>query len=368
MPGLCFCRYKQGHTNQLDPPGGRPDVTWTLLIIAIATALASALFVGLVRTQLLRHDILDRPNERSSHAAPTPRGGGLGVLAALLPAWVAIPLFLPSADGTALWLIPLAALLLAAVSWVDDLMTLGPLPRLGAQFAAALTGAFLIDGPVFQGLLPGPLDPIVAAIGWVWFVNLFNFMDGIDGISGVEATSIGLGLLLLGLISGAGGALTLDASHGQALTVAAAAAGFLVWNWPPAKIFLGDSGSVPLGYLLGWLLLSLAASGAWQAAAILPLYYLADATITLFRRITRGEKFWQAHRDHFYQAAIKRGMSHGRVSTAIALVNLLLIALALASVTAQNGTLWAWAALAAAVIVVMLLLAWLAGPRALRQN
>ena len=342
---------------------------WTLAIIAAVTALASAALVGLVRVQLLRHDILDRPNERSSHDAPTPRGGGLGVLAALLPVWVAIPFFLPVASTadtatTALWIIPVAALLLAGVSWIDDLMTIGPLPRLGAQFAAALGGVFLIEGAVFQGLLPGPFDMIIAAIGWVWFMNLFNFMDGIDGISGVEAFMIGIGLLLIGIL----GTQPLDAMHGQALAVAAAAAGFLVWNWPPARIFLGDSGSVPLGYLLGWLLLSLAASGAWQAATILPLYYLADATITLFRRIARGEKFWHAHRDHFYQAAIKRGLSHARVSTAIAFVNLLLIGLALASVLADPGTLWPWFALLTAGILVAVLLNWLTGPRKPAKN
>jgi UDP-N-acetylmuramyl pentapeptide phosphotransferase/UDP-N-acetylglucosamine-1-phosphate transferase len=367
LPGLCFCRYKQNRTTN-----GTPNVIWTLTIIASiasVTALASAALVGLVQAQLLRHDILDQPNERSSHNAPTPRGGGLGMLAALLPVWLAIPFFLPtaSAEGaltTAHWVIPLAALLLAGVSWIDDLMTIGPLPRLGAQFAAALAGAFLIKGAVFQGLLPGPIETIVVAIGWVWFVNLFNFMDGIDGISGVEACAIGVGILLIGGV----GTQPLEAAHGQALAVAAAAAGFLVWNWPPARIFLGDSGSVPLGYLLGWLLLSLAASGAWQAAAILPLYYLGDATITLFRRIARGEKFWHAHRDHFYQIAIKRGLSHARVSTAIAFVNLLLIGLALISVLADPGTLWPWLALLAAGILVALLLAWLAGPRGTAKN
>ncbi len=337
---------------------------WTLAIIAVFTALASAVFVGLVRVQLLRRGILDRPNERSSHDVPTPRGGGLGLLAALLPVWIAVPFFLPATPAAqsaamAVWVIPLAVLCLAAVSWVDDLMTIGPLPRLGAQLLAALAGAFLIEGAVFQGLLPGPLDMIIAAIGWVWFMNLFNFMDGIDGISGVEATTIGVGLLLIGIV----GTHPLDATDGQALAVAAAAIGFLVWNWPPARIFLGDSGSVPLGYLLGWLLLLLAASGAWQAAAILPLYYLADATITLLRRIARGEKFWHAHRDHFYQAAIKRGVSHARVSITIAVVNLLLIGLALVSVLADPDSPGPWLALLAAGILVALLLAWLAGPR-----
>lgn len=342
---------------------------WTLVIIAAVTALASAALVGLVRVQLLRHDVLDRPNARSSHAAPVPRGGGLGVLAALLPVWVVVPFVLPAAIPASgmtasQWVIPLAALALAAVSWIDDLRTIGPLPRLGAQFAAALAGSVLIEGAVFQGLLPGPVDTIIAAIGWVWFINLFNFMDGIDGISGVETITIGGGLLLIGIF----GAPALAAAHGQALALAAAAVGFLVWNWPPARIFLGDSGSVPLGYLLGWLLLSLAADGAWQAAAILPLYYLADATITLFRRIARGETFWHAHRDHFYQAAIKRGLSHARVCAAIAIVNLALIALAVFSILAPSNSIWPWLALLAAGILVAMLLAWLAGPRAPTRN
>lgn len=338
---------------------------WTLLIIAVVTGLASAAFVGIFRVQLLRRGILDQPNERSSHVSPTPRGGGLGVMAALIPAWIIVPFILPAPDGmsSALWLIPLAALFLVGVSWVDDITTLGPLPRLISQFAAALAGAFVIDGQVFQGLLPSPLDPIIAAIGWVWFINLFNFMDGIDGISGIEATAIGLGLLLIG---GLGGGAVIDTTHGQALAIAAAAIGFLIWNWPPAKIFLGDCGSVPLGFLLGWLLLSLAANGAWQAAAILPLYYLADATLTLLRRIIRGKKFWRGHRDHFYQAAIKRGLSHGRVSSAIGCVNMLLILLALASVSVTDDASRAWvpwAALGGGLFLVAAFLRWLAGPR-----
>ena len=339
----------------------------TAVIIFVAIVVAAAVLVGLSRRLLLRHQILDRPNARSSHETPTPRGGGLGVLAILLPAWVVVSFTIPSTivgDSEARWVIPLAALLLAAVSWIDDVRGLSPGPRFAVQLSAGFVGALLIPGQVFQGLLPGPVDTVVAAIGWVWFVNLFNFMDGIDGISGVETITIGLGITLIGMLAGG----SLDAIHVQSLIVAAAAAGFLVWNWAPARIFLGDSGSVPLGYLLGWLLLSLAASGEWQAAAILPLYYLADATITLFRRIARREKFWHAHRDHYYQAAIKHGMSHARVSTAIAVVNLLLVGLALVSVSAGPGTPWPWVALLAAGILVALLLAWLARPRTTAKN
>jgi UDP-N-acetylmuramyl pentapeptide phosphotransferase/UDP-N-acetylglucosamine-1-phosphate transferase len=353
LPGLCFCRYKRRASHTTPDP-----VTLILLAISAATALATTLLVAIVRRHLLRREILDHPNARSSHEVPTPRGGGLGVMAALLPAWILVVLISQPPTPHGEWLIPLAALALAGVSWIDDLRTLGPLPRLGIQFAAALVGVLVLPGPVFQGLLPGAADAAIAAIGLVWFTNLFNFMDGIDGISGVEAIAIGIGIAAIGLV----GEAPLAAWHGQALVVAAAAAGFLVWNWPPARIFLGDVGSVPMGFLAGWLLLMLAASGAWQAALILPLYYLGDATLTLFRRLLRGERVWQAHREHFYQTAVRRGLSHGRVSGAIALVNTALVALSIAA--AIFGTTAAWLALAAAALLVAGLLGWLAGPRA----
>ena len=117
------------------------------------------------------------------------------------------------------------------------------------------------------------------------------------------------------------------------LVIAAASLGFLWWNWHPAKVFLGDVGSVPLGFLLGWLLLEVLASPLWPVAIILPLYYLADATLTLIRRALRRERIWQAHREHFYQQATGRGLSHARVSLIIAGLNIVLIGLAFASLS-----------------------------------
>src|SRR5207244_2759978 len=165
-------------------------------------------------------------------------------------------------------------------AWFDVLGGLSPAVRLVARFAAVAIGmgAFGLIGPVFQGWLPLWLDRLAAALLLVWFINLFNFMDGIDGLAGSEAAAIGLGLLLFAA-AGVGhdpGLMALGAA------IAAAAIGFLVWNWAPARIFLGDVGSVPLGYLLGFLLLDQAARGHWKVALILPLYFLADATITLF--------------------------------------------------------------------------------------
>ena len=332
-----------------------PDAL-ALILFAVVTAVASGILVGLVRRELLRRDIMDRPNERSSHDTPTPRGGGIGLMTALLPAWIAGAfLFAPGPLTTADWLLPLAAAALAGVSWIDDLRDVGALPRLAAQFAAAIAGVLVLPGLVFQGLFPPWLDATLAVIGWVWFVNLFNFMDGIDGISGVESIAIAAGVVLTGVVlSIVPGGMT-----AQALAVAAATAGFLAWNWHPAKIFLGDIGSVGLGYLLAWLLLALAAMGEWEAALILPLYYLADATITLLRRLARKEKVWQAHREHYYQQAVQNGRSHARVSAAVATTNLALVALALAAAATPDGVFFPVILIFGAAVLVVGLLGWM---------
>jgi UDP-N-acetylmuramyl pentapeptide phosphotransferase/UDP-N-acetylglucosamine-1-phosphate transferase len=141
----------------------------------------------------------------------------------------------------------------------------------------------------------------------------------------------------------------------MAVVMVAAALGFLVWNWHPAKIFLGDSGSVPLGYLLGWLLLSAASHGHWAAALILPAYYLTDASITLVRRALRGERLWEAHRQHFYQKAVQGGAGHARVASLILLANAILVLLAWLSETHRLP------ALLGAAAAVALLLTLLAG-------
>ena len=201
-----------------------------------------------------------------------------------------------------------------------------------------------------QGILPVWADRIIVGLVWIWFINLFNFMDGIDGISGVETIAIALGVIAL-----ASAGFAADRLSAPAVVLAGAAFGFLILNWHPAKIFLGDSGSVPLGLLLGWLLLQLTANGYWAAAIILPLYYFADATITITRRALRGEKIWQAHRQHAYQRAVAGGLSHARVTTMIALSDSALVMLAVLSVF------YPVAALAGAVCVTGLLLSALEG-------
>jgi UDP-N-acetylmuramyl pentapeptide phosphotransferase/UDP-N-acetylglucosamine-1-phosphate transferase len=330
------------------------------LVLAVLTAAAAWVVTRWVLAYLKRRAVLDHPNERSSHSAPTPRGGGIGILAVALPL-VAAVFWLHTPEATAFRVVLALTAALALVSWVDDLRGIPVALRLAAHVAAvAVTLALMPEKLlVFQGVLPLVFDRIAAALAWVWFINLYNFMDGIDGIAGVETIAIGLGLFVLLVTAGGdtgqpGFALAL-----AALVTASAAAGFLVLNWHPARVFMGDVGAIALGYLLGWFLLTLAAWGYWSAALILPGYYLADATITIARRALAGEPVWQAHAKHFYQRAVQRGLGHARVARFVAAGNafLALIALLSAQVVGTTGQVLC---LAAAAVTVGWMLLWLA--------
>lgn len=331
-------------------------------IVAIFAGFVSWLLVGRTRTLLSRHQLLDHPNDRSSHTVATPRGGGIGLLVVVLPAWLLLAFLVPAqigASNIAIWLIPASALALAAVSFLDDLRGLSQLVRFLLQAVAVISAIQFLPEPVFQGLFGGLVDAVFAAFIWLWFINLFNFMDGVDGIAGVESIGIGVGIYAIGAAF-----MPIAAGYGQGLTIAAAMAGFLIWNWHPARIFLGDVGSIPLGFLLGWLLLNLAASGLWQSALILPLYYLADASLTLLRRLLRGAVIWQAHREHCYQIAVQRDRSHATIASAIAAANVVLVGLAFVAAVPSNAPVVPWMMLAVAAIVVALLMVWMvyAGP------
>jgi UDP-N-acetylmuramyl pentapeptide phosphotransferase/UDP-N-acetylglucosamine-1-phosphate transferase len=295
-----------------------------LVLVVILAAAASSFATGMALQFLEKKEILDHPNERSSHSHPTPRGGGLGVVPVILLGFVLISLFVPGRGVMAITALGAGAL--AWVSWQNDIEEIPQYIRLSLHFAVAGMALNLapLPGLVFQGLLPSVLDLALATILWVWFINLFNFMDGIDGISGVETALIGAGLAGLAILNGQI-SWTLPG-----LVLVGASLGFLRWNWHKAKIFLGDIGSIPLGFILGYLLLEQAAAGEWKAALILPLYYLIDATFTLLRRAARGEKFWLPHRQHFYQQAVQRGWRHDQVSLMILLAGAVLVGLALA--------------------------------------
>ncbi len=321
-------------------------VSLRLGILFLATFLASLGLTGLVRAWMRRRRILDQPNERSSHTAPTPRGGGIAVLTVLLPAWCVI--------DPRLWPQLLSALILAAIGWWDDLKGVAPWPRLAIQIFAVILGLWfqfpLADGQFTGGLLPQPLDAVAAGLAWLWFINLFNFMDGIDGIAAGEAATIGLGLAVIALWFGGFADLA-----PLSLALVGSALGFLYWNWHPARIFLGDVGSQALGYLIGFLLLQAAGAGAWAAAIILPLYFWVDATWTLVRRTLAGENILEAHAQHVYQLSHRLGRRHDQVTGAILLANAVLILFALGAEAGERVPALAGAGLTVFVLIRRLL-------------
>jgi UDP-N-acetylmuramyl pentapeptide phosphotransferase/UDP-N-acetylglucosamine-1-phosphate transferase len=313
-------------------------MSWRLDLCAFALTLPTAwTTVGHVRRWLERRQILDHPNERSSHLQPTPRGGGLAVTPVVLLGWLVLVGIGAAAPGS--FVVMVAAALLLALSWRDDRVGLSARTRLIVQALAVTAGLWAMPAgqSLFHGGLPVWADRTLAGLAWLWFLNLYNFMDGIDGMTGVETACLAAGLMLVS-----------DAAP-QAAVLGAAALAFLAWNWSPARIFLGDAGSIPLGYLTGWLLLRLADQGHLAAALILPAFYLADASLTLTRRALRREPVWQAHRQHFYQRAAAV-VGHARVSATILAADLGLIALALWSMTWPVPALAAAAALTAGLL------------------
>lgn len=274
---------------------------------------------------------MDRPNERSLHARPIPRTGGLAIMAGVVAGCVLVP-SLP-------WAALLLALTLGLLSFADDLRSLPISVRFAAQLAAA--GVFTL---LHLAALPHVLWAVPVVLGIVWVSNLYNFMDGSDGLAGGMAV-IGFGCLALAAVKGGDlGIATLCA------VLAAAALGFLVHNFPPARVFMGDAGSVPLGFLaatlgyLGW------GRGLWPAWFPVLVFspFVVDASVTLVKRALRGERFWQAHKQHYYQRMVQIGLGHTRTALIQYALMLATGASALVALELQERNQWllvaAWAA------------------------
>ena len=326
--------------------------------LAIFSFLLSTIFTGLLIRGLAIHNVMDVPNERSSHKVSVPRGGGISVLCAIAGGWLLDDILINKIALADLAILGIASLL-GVMCFIDDIRGMSPYVKLLFQVAGVVAGIYLLfpEGGIFGRWFPTTIDLVLTGVIWLWFINLFNFMDGIDGITGTEMLTLGLGLAFL-----AGGGILNPSVLSPSLVIAAAALGFLVWNWSPAKIFMGDVGSIPIGYLLGWLLISAAVqrgSVDYSAAAIiiLPGYYLADSTFTMVCRLLKGENILLAHRQHFYQKAVDRGISHGTVCGGIAIVNLLLL------ITAWLlSTTYPFIALLIGSLLVVFLLLWMRGP------
>ena len=322
-------------------------------IIACAAALTTLLIVWL-RPWLIRY-AMARPNARSSHTKPTPQGGGIAVIAAFLVVANA------SLSVAGLWsadmmsgmvAVSAATILIAVLGAVDDIRPIDVIPRLLFQvLAVAIVIATLPVDFQMTPFVPWWIERVLLVLAGVWFVNLVNFMDGLDWMTVAEFVPLTGGLVLLGAF----GALPPYAVV-CALALLGALIGFAPFNRPVARLFLGDVGSLPLGLVAGWLLALLANKGHLAAAILLPLYYLMDATITLLRRLARGERVWQAHRSHFYQRATDNGFTVRQVVAHVFILNIVLTGLAALCVQANTPAFEIMALVTGTLIVGLLLM------------
>ncbi|WP_298281191.1 glycosyl transferase [uncultured Bradyrhizobium sp.] len=301
------------------------------LIAVVLAASISAVLILLTRPLLLRV-ALAKPNARSSHRTPTPQGAGIAVTIATLLAGGIVIMLAGSPDLTIPFIVFAACLFIAVVGFADDVRSLPVVPRLLLQAAAVAAVVLSVPGDLrLVPACPAWFERGLLVIAGLWFVNLVNFMDGLDLMTAAEAIPV---TVAVGLLGGAGYIPAAPALVAAALC--GAMLGFAPFNRPVARIFLGDVGSLPIGLLLGWCLLELALRQQFAAALLLPLYYLADATVTLFRRIARREPFWAAHRTHFYQRATDNGFTVWRVVGEVFALNVVLALLAFASVVINS--------------------------------
>ncbi|MGH7604139.1 MAG: MraY family glycosyltransferase [Gemmatimonadaceae bacterium] len=291
-------------------------------------AIISWLLVAHVRNYALKRQLLDVPNARSAHSVPLPRGGGLAIVAVVLFG-IVVSMALGSISLRFGLAVVGGGLAVAAVGWIDDHRSVSPVIRAAVQTAAALWAVSVLGGlpRLWVGettIQLGSFGVVVATLGIVWLTNLYNFMDGIDGLAGVNAFTVGLAATTLL-------AVRHNAAYAMlASIIAGASLGFLIWNWAPAQIFMGDVGSGFLGYTFGVLAIGTENSGSVPILIWLLLQgaFIVDATCTLIRRMLRRERWYAAHNSHAYQRAVRSGFTHSAISTAVAIANLVLAVLA----------------------------------------
>lgn len=291
-----------------------------LIVLSISAFLLSLLGTRITILALRKQQVPLTPMQiQQGKTQPAPSGGGVAVVMGLI-------ICLLSADIE--YGIVLSLFLLAALSLMDDLIGVNGPVRLLVQVLSVLIALGVVQSPVFGDVFPLWLDKTLVVILWVWVINMFHFMDGIDGITPTEMICISMGLLLITVIDG-----TFPTPLSTySLIMFASACGFMWWNWWPAKIRLGEVGTVPIGFFAGYLLILAINAGYGYAAAILPAYYISDATITLVYRASKGKRFWTRHSEYYYRTAVSKGRDHGMVARYVFGINLLLVPLATFSV------------------------------------
>ncbi|MGI9258395.1 MAG: MraY family glycosyltransferase [Gammaproteobacteria bacterium] len=292
-------------------------------VVVLAFVLSAIVAVILTRYSL-QLKLLDIPNERSSHTNPTPRGGGIAIVGTCTVG-ILFAIWTGHLDAALATVLLVGGLVVAAVGFVDDFKGVSTRIRLVIHFFVALLALSVMEGTSAlqignRSVELGGLWYVVAILGVIWAMNLFNFMDGIDGIAASESGFIAL--------SGALISIPMTISSGVsvfAAILAGSSLGFLRWNWQPARVFMGDVGSCYIGYVLAVLVLASASqhSAAIWVWLVLGGGFFVDATVTLVRRLARGERVYNAHREHAYQRQARRFRSHATVTTAFTVVNVL---------------------------------------------
>ncbi|MBN9233226.1 MULTISPECIES: MraY family glycosyltransferase [Phyllobacteriaceae] len=303
-----------------------------MVILIVIILLSFVLCAGLTFAMMpvFARYLTAQPNERSGHRVPTPQGGGAAVvIVTVLCVWIGIVASDYNVNGLRLHILACSAVFLAIVGALDDKWDVPPLVRFIGQVAAvAVVLMWGVDGSnILEAYMPYQVVFLVTILAGTWFINLVNFMDGVDLIVVGEMVPLTACIGLLGWFGFLGSLESL-----VAVALCGSLLGFALFNWPRAKLFLGDVGSLPIGLIVAWLLYETAAQGYWAVAILLPLYFCADATVTACRRLVNREQLWKAHRTHYYQRAADSGLSALRISSTVFALNLVLCALAIATV------------------------------------
>ncbi|RZI47226.1 hypothetical protein EDM53_03220 [Rickettsiales endosymbiont of Peranema trichophorum] len=298
-------------------------------ITLLVTALLSFVLVKSFIHFCIRHNLLAFPNSRSNHKDPTPVGGGVVILTIFFMG--SIPVILRfTGDMKAPLILFMALALLCIISFKNDISPMSISSRLLTHVIAASLGACVVTshGSIFAYTVHPDIEFGAIVFIIVGFMNIYNFMDGIDGMTGMETiflcTSLGILFSLL----------QIQTNYTYiSLLLASSTIGFLWYNWHSAAIFMGDAGSITIGYILSLLLLVLAAKGYWLQAFMLPMYYFMDAGLVLLIRIVKLQRFWEAHSEHFFQKAVRTGISHAEVVLKVAIFNIALFGIVLSTIT-----------------------------------
>ncbi len=302
------------------------------ILLFLFSFVATAILTWILVRSLPSFGIVDVPDQRRAHNKITPRGGGLAIMLAIVIGLISYEYFITSSLIYSAKIVPLL-IILSVVSFLDDLIAIPVYIRLITHFTCSIIAVlYLSPALLFHNTLPYYVDFLISVLVLATCINIYNFLDGIDGISCAESIHLSITMLILcylrpNEIINANMLIALN------IMILASSLSFLIFNWHPAKIFLGDIGSIGLGFTLGLCLLTISASSTdlFISSFIASLYYIADGLITLFIRIANKEKIWQPHLKHFFQQAVKNGMNHQQIVLKITMCNIFLMLLSVLS-------------------------------------